>query len=85
MEDIWASYYVSAKKHKIIYDRPTVFQLRNKHNLLKDFEDEYIGYKNNMYLIEEISKDPEKIHNFLPVKTSRAFEEWRRIIANYKF
>ncbi len=83
MEDIWASYYVSAKKHKVIYDEPTVFQLRNKHDLLRDFDDEYLGYKNNMKLIYEILKNPDRIHNFLPKNSSKAFDEWKRIISNY--
>ena len=83
MEDIWASYYVTSKNHKVIYDEPTVFQLRNKHNLIKDFEDEYLGYKKNMELINSLIKNPENIHNFLPKKTSKAFDEWKKIISNY--
>ena len=85
MEDIWASYYVSSKKHRILYDEPTVFQLRNKHSLMKDFDDEYLGYKKNMELINALVKDPENIHYFLPKKTSRAFEEWKKIILKYRF
>ena len=52
MEDIWASYYVSSKKYKIIYSEPTVIQKRNKHNLTFDFQNEYIGYTKNLELIK---------------------------------
>ena len=57
--------------------------MRNKHDLLRDFDDEYLGYKNNMKLIYEILKNPDRIHNFLPKNSSKAFDEWKRIISNY--
>ncbi|OUX35856.1 MAG: hypothetical protein CBE33_07085 [Candidatus Pelagibacter sp. TMED273] len=80
MEDIWAAYYLSSKKYKIIYNEPTVFQKRNKHILIKDFENEYVGYRKNMELIEKLHQNPDNIHNFIPKKSSMAFDEWRKII-----
>ena len=84
MEDIWASYYVSAKKFQIVYSEPTVFQKRNKHNLLTDFKNEYLGYTKNFELINIIENNPEKISLFLPKKTLLAFDEWRKIISKIK-
>tara|TARA_A100000164_G_scaffold369674_1_gene394635 strand:- start:281 stop:1204 length:924 start_codon:yes stop_codon:yes gene_type:complete len=84
MEDIWASYYVSSKKYKIIYSEPTVVQKRNKHNLIQDFKDEYLGYAYNLKLIKALKKSAENITNFLPKRTSLAFEEWRKLISIIK-
>ena len=84
MEDIWASFYISSKKYKIIYTEPTVIQKRNKHNLITDFKNEYLGYTKNFELIDAIKKDPENINNFLPKRTLKAFDEWRKIISILK-
>jgi hypothetical protein len=46
MDDIWASFYVTSKKYKVLYGEPSVYQDRNVHNLIKDFKDEvYRLYK----------------------------------------
>ena len=80
MDDIWASFYVTSKKYKVVYNEPTVYQQRNVHNLIKDFKDEYIGYTNSLNLVENLYKDPENIYFFLPKKSSLAFDEWRKLI-----
>ena len=80
MDDIWASYYITAKKYQVIYAEPTVFQKRNKHNYLTDFNLELLGYKNNIKLTEALYKNPENIKNFLPKDSNSAFEEWKKII-----
>jgi hypothetical protein len=80
MDDIWASYYVASKKYKILYAEPTVFQKRNKHNYLTDFNLEVLGYKNNVNLIKSLKKNPDNIKKFLPKKSILAFEEWKKII-----
>ena len=79
MDDIWASYYVTAKKYKVIYNEPTVYQQRNVHNLIKDFKDEYIGYINSLKLVESLKKNTNSIYNFLPKKSALAFDEWKKI------
>ena len=58
MDDIWASYYVESKGFKVLYNKPSVYQKRNVHDLTKDMELEYIGYKNNQLLLEELKKIP---------------------------
>ena len=61
MDDIWASYYVTSKKYKVVYANPTVYQKRNYHNFINDFKMEVIGYNNNLNLIEHLYKNPENI------------------------
>ena len=80
MDDIWASFYVTSKNYKVIYNEPTVYQQRNIHNLIKDFKDEYIGYTNSLNLVENLYKDSNNIYKFLPKKSSLAFDEWKKII-----
>jgi hypothetical protein len=79
MDDIWASFYVTSKKYKVVYNEPTVYQERNVHNLIKDFKDEYIGYVNSLNLVESLYKNSENIYKFLPKKSSLAFDEWKKI------
>jgi len=80
MDDIWASFYVTSKKYKVVYNEPTVYQERNVHNLIKDFKDEYIGYVNSLNLVESLYENSENIYKFLPKQSSLAFDEWKKII-----
>ena len=54
--DIWRSYianYILNKLNmKILFTSPTVFQKRNFHNLLNDFEDEVPVYRDTEKIIE---------------------------------
>ena len=79
MDDIWAAFYVTSKKYRVVYNEPTVYQQRNVHNLIKDFKDEYIGYVNSLKLVESLYKNSNNIYNFLPKKSSLAFDEWKKI------
>jgi len=51
MTDIWRSFIAQriawVNNWSVLYHEPTVWQDRNDHNLLKDFEDEIPGYLNN--------------------------------------
>lgn len=84
MDDIWASFYVTSKKYRVVYDKPTVFQKRNKHDLLVDFRNENIGYLNSLKLVEKLYKNSDEIYNFLPKKSSLAFDEWKKIVNNIR-
>jgi len=79
MDDIWASYYLTSKKYKVLYSSPTVFQKRNIHSYMNDFKMELIGYKNNLKLVESLYNNSENIYNFLPKKSAKAFDEWKKI------
>lgn len=58
MTDIWRSYVAQRISWEcgwsILYHEPTVWQERNEHNLMKDFEDEISGYSNNMNICKEL-------------------------------
>lgn len=58
MTDIWRSYVAQRIawecEWSILYHEPTVWQERNEHNLMKDFEDEIPGYSNNYKICREL-------------------------------
>lgn len=58
MTDIWRSYVAQRIAWecgwKILYHESTVWQERNDHNLMKDFEDEIPGYTNNFNICKEL-------------------------------
>lgn len=74
MDDIWASFYVQALGFKVVYNKATVIQDRNVHDLIKDMKGEYLGYENNLALIEALYESPENIYSFLPKTSIKAFE-----------
>ena len=78
MDDIWASYYMQAKGYKVVFNAASVYQERNPHDLTKDMKKEYLGYENNLNLINELNKDPESIFSYLPGQSIRAFELYKR-------
>ncbi len=64
MTDIWRSYVAQriawANGWSILFHEATVWQERNAHNLLKDFEDEIPGYLNNAKICSELAQLPIK-------------------------
>ncbi|UCC98340.1 MAG: hypothetical protein JSW66_00305 [Phycisphaerales bacterium] len=78
MDDIWASYYLQAKGYKVVYGKPSVFQARNEHDLVKDMKQEYLGYENNLSIVRDLATDPENIFDYLPARSIQAFELYRR-------
>ncbi len=80
MDDIWASYYVQAKGFKVLYNKPSVYQDRNVHDLTKDMEKEIIGYKNNFKLLKNLKKNPINIKKFLPKKSWDAFQLYKKVL-----
>ena len=79
MDDIWASFYVQAKGARVVFDKPTVYQDRNVHNLIKDMKQEYLGYENNLDLVHALYDNPEAIFDYLPKESIRAFEIYRSL------
>ncbi len=74
MTDIWRSFVAQriAWEYgwKIAFYSPTVYQERNLHNLLKDFQDEVPGYLNNSRIAKalesmDLSPRPQEIHHNL--------------------
>ena len=58
MTDIWRSYVAQRIAWEcgwsVLYHESTVWQERNEHNLMKDFEDEIPGYTNNLKICKEL-------------------------------
>jgi hypothetical protein len=78
MDDIWAAYYVQAKGFTVVYERASVYQQRNEHDLMKDMKQEHLGYENNLKLVSDLAQDPERILWYLPSESARAFALYRR-------
>jgi hypothetical protein len=60
MTDIWRSFVAQRiaweNNWNILFYSPTVYQERNEHNLLKDFEDEIPGYLNNNKIMKALQE-----------------------------
>jgi hypothetical protein len=80
MDDIWAAYYVLSKGNKVVYNKATVYQDRNIHNLIEDMKKEYIGYENNLSLVKDLYNDSEKILKYLPEKSIAAWNVYRSLL-----
>jgi hypothetical protein len=78
MDDIWASYYVQAKGYRVVYGRASVYQDRNVHDLIRDMKQEYLGYENNMAIVQELPKNPDSLLAYLPGRAVWAFELYKR-------
>ena len=52
MEILYCKLYFKSLNMKILFTSPTVFQKRNFHNLLNDFEDEVPVYRDTEKIIE---------------------------------
>ena len=62
MTDIWRSFVAQRiaweNNWSVLFDKPTMFQKRNDHNLMKDFTDEIPGYLHNediCHALEDLS------------------------------
>jgi hypothetical protein len=58
MTDIWRSFIAQriawANGWSVLFHEPTVLQIRNEHNLMRDFRDEIPGYLNNRRIAETL-------------------------------
>lgn len=61
MTDIWRSFIAQrlmrAKGGRLVFTAPSVFQDRNDHDLMKDFQDEvegYVGYRRFVHLLDSL-------------------------------
>jgi hypothetical protein len=77
MDDIWGGLLM--QKHfpgSVLFTRATVYQARNKQNIFKNMDDEYMGYKNTLNFISNM----DKYEDYLPVETIAAYKEYKRIM-----
>jgi hypothetical protein len=82
MDDIWASYYLQARGYGVVYNKASVYQDRNVHDLIRDMRQEYLGYENNLKLVGDLARDPESIAAYLPGPSAWAFQLYRRHFAD---
>jgi hypothetical protein len=58
--DIWRSFVAQriawANKWSVLFHSPTVYQIRNEHDLMRDFRDEIPGYLNNRTIAESLER-----------------------------
>jgi hypothetical protein len=78
MDDIWASYYVQAKGFNVVYGKASVYQDRNVHDLIRDMRQEYLGYENNLGIVQDLPKNPDSLLAYLPGRAAWAFELYKR-------
>lgn len=72
MDDIWGSYILQFYfPNCVVYNKPTVYQKRNIHNIVSDLKKEIIGYEFTLELLK--SKDLKKI---LPTKTYKFYKNY---------
>jgi hypothetical protein len=76
MDDIWASYIIQYYfPNSVIYCPATVYQDRNVQDLITNLQNEIIGYRKTMYLIDHL-KDFETI---LPIETLNFYNFYKKM------
>jgi hypothetical protein len=81
MDDIWASYIAQHYfPNSVIYNKASVYQDRNVQDLIKNLEDEIIGYRNTLKLL----KDLNKYSDVLPDSTKKCWEIYRSYFKDNK-
>jgi hypothetical protein len=74
MDDIWGAYVLQYYfPDSVIYNKATVYQDRNVHNLVNNMMDEVIGYRNTLPLINDL----ENFINYLPDNVKHFWSVWR--------
>jgi hypothetical protein len=77
MDDIWASYILQLYfPNSVVYNKASVYQERNIQDLIKNLENEIIGYRNTLNLLRDLSN----YENFLPEKTQKFWKIYRKTI-----
>jgi len=74
MDDIWGAYIVQKYfPGSVVYNKATVYQDRNEQDLVTNLENEVIGYRGTLDLINDLDNYTEH----LPLKTLKYWEVWR--------
>ena len=63
MDDIWGGYIVQHYfPQSVVYNKATVYQDRNEQDLITNLENEVIGYRNTLNLLNDLKN----YSNYLP-------------------
>jgi len=75
MDDIWGGYILQHYfPNSLIYNAATVYQDRNKQDLITNLENEVMGYRNTLNFIHNIGS----YEDFLPDSTKKFFDIYRK-------
>lgn len=78
MDDIWGAFWLQAKGYNVVFNKSSVFQARNEHDLTRDFEAELLGYTKSYRMLEMLKENgPEAIWGFLPEGSRATYEAYR--------
>ena len=77
MGDIWIAYHIQAMGFKVLYQKPSVYQDRNEHDLTLDMIDEYCGYEKCIKIVRSIANDTYQADHFWPRETLRAYDLYK--------
>lgn len=78
MDDIWAAYYIESLGYHVAYQKASVRQDRNEHDLTKDMKAEYLGYEHNLNMVSDLKSDPQAIKKYIPESALRSFELYQK-------
>ena len=79
MDDIWGAYIVQYYfPNSVIYSKATVYQDRNVQDLVTNLQNEVIGYRNTLNLINDL----ENYYNYLPKETQEFWNIYRNQFKN---
>jgi hypothetical protein len=74
MDDIWGAYILQLEYNNcVIYNKASVYQERNVQDLVKNLENEIIGYRNTLALLNDL----ENYNKHLPDATLKFLEIYR--------
>ena len=74
MDDIWGAYIVQKYfPNSVVYNKATVYQDRNEQDLVTNLENEVIGYRGTLKLINDL----DNYYNHLPEATQKFWDVWQ--------
>jgi hypothetical protein len=78
MDDIWGGYILQYYfPQSLVYNKASVYQDRNKQDLITNLENEIIGYRNTLKLLEDLSN----FHKYLPEKTLNYYSTYKEMFS----
>jgi hypothetical protein len=74
MDDIWGGYVLqNFHKNSVVFTSASVYQERNPQDLIRNLENEIIGYRNTLKLLNDLKN----FENYLPEKTLEYFKVYK--------
>jgi hypothetical protein len=75
MDDIWGAYVMQHHHpNSVVFTQASVYQARNPQDLVKNLENEVIGYRNTLKLLEDLPN----YKNILPEQSVVYFEIYQK-------